>query len=1005
MSMTDATACRNSCFIFNISFDPTSARLGMSARWLSVSVTTGYRNCSRACAAMSGLTTTSSSTDGALPHEPPPEPTEPPLPAWGRKARATHRLRTRVSSDAVSRWSFLLTEAPAAVSDGHAASNGAQHAVTPAALTSDASDEPPAKRLAPTVDSTHVAAASASGSAGTQDVKVGPAAQASPTAVNSAAQDRPGAAHAALRAFKAEEPTAAAAALQGSVAAGGAVGHLQAQQLLQYLMQAQLLEQRPTSANGAAAAAASPQGMLPPQQACRHEVSAGSAPLRAAAGAAPVQQPPSPPAAAAEPAPEATGNGAAALSDSVASILQALQQQAAAKAGGRSVSNPPLPAAAAEPAVIAPGDTRSVTLTSATAVQGDWPQDMHSVLRQLAERAAPAHMHSAQAHGHEAALPSSESSPQTQSMPTIVLGRSAAGPASNSPPLQSQLTAFSRQHDVNQEKNKRIQEEANLLVRSGLINRPASAAVQPPPPPAQQRQQPAPQPPAPRGMQQLSSQSVLAHYNLHHQQQLAQQLQQRQQEQVAAVAQQLLQQQLRQRGLSAPSDAAHAPAHLRLSAPASGHLSESEVQFLHAAHASGTLRTMQLQQAQLPPHQTQPHYAHAAKPPQQQRHATRPQHHAPDLHSILRALQGASEHPSAAAQPQRAAGVEARVSNAERIESLRRQVSAHLRASGAADASPTAAHSPLHHQQDHRPATLSEQLMHDIAASMASGAQGAQGQHVPGSQHVAETARLLQQHAAASAMTLDSEYHGDTTGMHGGHMFHGAEMSQARPTDAVGSAAAMLMPQQNQCLMSMGSVEPQTMPAGAPPTPLQPMHVPAQLAGVSGPGPPSLSSLMADAARTEARPGVFTSALHSSPGQFPRAAGGHDGGAHAYATAGMHMGGERENQTENLRAQENPPLVGDRRCDSYMGGAECGRSAFTVTGDRPGVGENGAHAAHEADGGDRGHSADREGGAEADAGRSSSDGHGANENVQLLCKDRVVGADAQEGRLLEPAVS
>lgn len=937
-------------------------------------------NCSqRACAAMSSQATTSSSTDGALPY-PPASPVHSPLPTWGRKARSTHRLRMPVPPDAVGRWSFLFTDAAARTEDGKPAVNGVRHERPPAVMMTDADVEPPVKRLAQSADAVQAAAAAVM----TPDVKRWHgAAQDTPTSVDTASQGRAEMAHHVHCPVKTED--VAAVSTPASPGSGPAAGTMQ--HLLQYLMHAQLLEHRANAWQGGVGG--SPHATPPQKQTCHDEAAAEHASMATAAGAVAAVQPPAPPDAE---APDAPGNGEIVVSDSIAAILQAVRQQAAAQSGGRCASNPPSSAvagtSAAVPSAAAAADVRKGSgdvATACVAPQGDWQQDVRSILQQLA---------AGQARGHDVALPPALSTPQTQPMtPAAALGQSALGSTSYSP---SQMTAFSRQHDVNQEKNKRIQEEANMLVRSGLINRPSSAAVQAPPPP-QHRQQPAPQQSQPRGMQ-LSSQSVLAHYNLHQQQQLAQQLQQRQQEQVAVIAQQLLHQQMQQRG--------HVPAgptevHQQHPSHAPAQLSESEIQFLHAAHANGTLRSMQLQHAQQSSqhashHQAQPQ-AHVPTSPQQQRHAARPQHHSPELHSMLLALQGVPEpSPASQAMQRRSAlGADVRASNTERIESLRRQVSSHLRASGTADAptSPGAAPDTVSHQQDHRSA-LAEQLIREIAASMAHGGPG----HLAG---------LLQQHTA-SAMVLEPNFRTDRVGVHGAQMFQAGQGGPTRSAEAghaAGGAPSVIgMPQQSQRMMSrgMGPADQQSSPTS---TPMQPMPPPASLSSVAGSGAaiPFLSSLMTGFAHPEAKTGAFTAPPQVGPGQR---AVGLDAASLAPAVAGMHEGGEHESETENRRAKENPPLGAGGRWDMRDCGAEHVRSALTVTRNGTGDGQRAAAGLGKQGGvNGNGESPDQDRDAEADAGKSSSDGRVANENVQLLCKDRGAGADAQDNLLLDPAVS
>lgn len=950
---------------------------------------------------MSAELTTSSSTDGAPPAEPDPEELQ--LPPWGRKARCTHRLRNRLTSDVVSRWSFLLSEVSVPSESATVVSDSPKPAV--ASMIADVNVEPPAKRLAKAPDTAHVEVTAPVMTVKTPDIAtLSPAPSIPPQVELVPPHDQTEKSQVAHPPVKIEEPAAVPASVH---ATPGTVQHL-----LQYLMQAQVIDQQASSTQAAPEPA---QLTGQPQKHSTHEKAAaddamllhGSPPSLQGPPPAPLMPP-----ATTEQASETANNGATGLSDSIVTILQALQHQAAQQSATNIAAIQPrataVGAGAAAPAAAGSADARrgQAHLPAATPSHREWTQDMQSVLRQLA---------SGQGRVQEPAMPPAASMVQAQPMGTSALGHSAAVPASYTSPMQVHLAAVPRQHDVNQEKNKRIQEEANLLVRSGLINRPSSAALQALPPPRNRQQPPPPQLQA-RGVQ-LSSQSVLAHYNLHQQQQLAQQVQQRQHEQAAAVAQHLLQQQMRQRGHAVAATADAHGRHNNQAVPAQ--LSESEVQFLHAAHASGTLRNMQLQHAQHPPRHASPHQAqlHVPTPPHQHQPQQRPQHHTPDLHSILRALQGPPD-PTASSQPMHRPPpaqvcADASGSSAERIESLRRQVSAHLRASGVDEGLSASQAGKLPHQQDHRP-SLSEQLMHDIAASMTSAAQCVPGQHMARAQAV-EAAHLLHQHAlnadqqqqAAVAMTPER------LSAHNSPLFQD-QVSHALQTDAghpvVSATVLTSTPQQGAHFMTVGTAASHALSAAVPAAPLQPMQIPAALSAGGGQGAavPLLSSLIAGVVHSEARVGAFTAApaaVHQmGTSQFPDGFDAATAAAVVAAAAGIHEGGEHESETENIRTKENPPTDGVRRCTARLAGADRGRSAFTVAGNSEGFsggrGKPGGLVCDE-EGGQR--AADDE--VEEDAGKVSCGSRGANENMQLLCKDRGTGADAQEGVLLEPAVS
>lgn len=683
--------------------------------------------------------------------------------------------------------------------------------------------------------------------------------------------------------------------------------------------------------------------------------------------------------------PVAYPSAAAGLPDSVATILQSLHQHAAQ---GTQVLPPQPPLArsgGAEP-VSEAADAWQAPRTTPSAF-ADFSPEMQNMLLQIT---------SGQAGGHHVGQPLA-AAPHTQPaspMHMAALAHSAPVSMAYAAPLQQAQVSSLPRHDTTQEKNKRIQEEANLLVRSGLINRPAPAAVQPPLQPQQQQQPLQPQQQA-RGVQ-LSSQSVLAHYNLHQQQQLAQHIQQRQYEQAAAmVQQQLLQQQLRQR--------TQADAHLRFAHGGPAQLSESEIQFLHAAHANGTLRAMQLQHTQVP------QVAHVSAlqaqaqvhlPPQVQQR----QHHPaqPDIHAIIRALQAQPEARPAAAQPLHrhttAGAADARVSSAERIENLRRQVTAHLMAGGAGEGpvgAPGGATAVPGHRPEHRP-TLSEQLMHDLALSIQSGAAGAApGQHLA-NVHAADAARLLQQHARQAYQ--QQQMQAEVPIGHGGALFHPAQLARVWSGEGshVGGAAAVSagVPLQESHTAALRREGQTTPPSAALATSLASSSAAAPVCG----------SISAGHAQAGAAGAMASLAARANPGS---AAGM---GAAAAPAAGCE-GGEHESETENLRSHDHPA--------SHQGGCgssvERGRTALGVQGDLLANGEN-THAALMArrhggsDGGEKGlpvHAG--HGGADGEAGKggaaSPRGGGSTNENVRLLCNDRPAGADAQEGVLLEPAVS
>lgn len=760
--------------------------------------------------------------------------------------------------------------------------------------------------------------------------------------------------------------------------------------LLQCIIQAQQAEQRNGAGQGTTTVAGDPPAAKQDCTRVLDEVPAQTqvpahAPLPPA-----VQSPntpaPQPEAPAATCAPDAVRPAGGALSDSVMSILHAWQQkqqeqqQAVQQNGAHPVPaqprTPPMGAGAGAQGPAASVAWRASTAAPSphsmanTAAYGEWSQEMHSVIRQLA---------TVHARGQEATQPAA-SMPRTQPLsPMAVMVQPGTTPA----PYASTMQPQPRQQDTTQEKNKRIQEEANMLVRSGLINRPANGALQPPPSPHRQQ----PHPPQARGMQ-LSSQSVLAHYNLHQQQQIAQQIQQRQQEHAAVLAQHLLQQQqLRQRGHVEPQ------AHFVHGAQAQ--LSESEVQFLHAAHANGTLRNMQLQHAQLPQAvrvgglQAQQQATHAttlqAQPQQLQQPAARlpappqpqqQQQQQADINSILRALHIPLEARPATQPMLRhgSSGADVRESSAERIESLRRQVTAHLMGGGAGDASPGGVGaSPASNslRPEHRP-TLSEQLMHDLAASMASGVSAAvPGQHAA-SMQVAEAARLLQQQAQQASQQQRLQV--DHPGTHDGAAFQPI-------THAAASAPAGGVPLQDSHAVSMST------PRGA-------VLMAAETSGAM----PLLSSLIAGA-------GVCLPSGGTAPG--PAAQLGSSGAfaaltAQAVPDEGMAAeGGKHESETENVRTHDRAA----RQPSGCVGSAEQQwRTALAVhTGDLLANGEkyaSGHVKVSTTDGRDSGRGTEG-----AVPGSGSPGGGSANENVRLLCKDRSAGADAQERVLLEPTFS